>query len=363
MSSISFNGVSKAFGRVQAVRDCHLDVEDRSVLAILGPSGCGKTTLLRMLAGFLRPDRGRIFLGTEDVTDLPPFRRNLGFVFQSYALFPHLTVAENLAFGLKMRRLGGAEIAGRTRQYLDLVQLGHAHERYPDELSGGQQQRVALARALSVEPDVLLLDEPLSALDRKLREEMQGELKSLQRTVGVTTILVTHDQEEALTIADRIVVMSEGQIEQIGTPEEIYEAPRTRFVAKFVGTANFIEGKLHGTGSFRSDCGRTFVLDPALLDGHGADGLLIRPEKIRVHDEPPAGRPNLFAARVTRATYQGQQTRLDLDVDGLTLTAVVPNLRRANRAYAARSHVYLEIDPGAFSVLRPSDNGPSTVRT
>jgi len=351
MSAIVFEQVAKSFGPVRAVAGCSLEIADGSFLAILGPSGCGKTTLLRMLGGFLTPDAGRILIGGRDVTHLPPFRRNLGFVFQSYALFPHLTIADNVAFGLRMRRLGAAEIAARVRKYLELVRLPGAEDRYPDQLSGGQQQRIALARALAIEPDVLLLDEPLSALDRKLREEMQAELKEIQAALGVTTLLVTHDQEEALTMADRIVVMSAGQVEQVGPPEEIYEAPRTRFVADFVGVSNFFEGAVapEDRSLFRTRGGTALRIAP---NGHAPEGgVILRPEKITVHRSRPAGTPaNLHPARVVRVLYQGQKTRVDLTLADLRLTAMVPNARRGE-ALAPNDEVFVEMDPEGFRGL------------
>lgn len=348
MSAIFFESVSKSFGTVKAVRSCDLTVDDGSFVAILGPSGCGKTTLLRMLGGFLRPDSGRILLGRKDITHLPPFRRNLGFVFQSYALFPHLSIAENLAFGLKMRDLDSGTINTRVAHYLDLVKLGAARDRYPDQLSGGQQQRVALARALAIEPDVLLLDEPLSALDRKLREEMQSELKLMQRKVGVTTLLVTHDQEEALTVADRVVVMSDGRVEQVGSPEEIYETPRTRFVAGFVGVSNIIDGWLQSRGVFRSHAGPVFNIESAAALPDAPGTICIRPEKISLHDSRPANRPNVFEGRVVDTVYQGQQTRLALEVSGLALTATVANGRHLHNR---QTSIYVEIEPRYAQIL------------
>ena len=241
-AAIRLDQVTKTFdGRVVAVDDVTLDIEAGEFFALLGPSGCGKTTNLRMIAGFELPDSGRIHVGGRDITDLPVHKREMGMVFQSYALFPHRTVAENVAFGLRMRDVPRPDIERRVRAALALVALTGLEERKPSQLSGGQQQRVALARALVVEPPVLLCDEPLGALDRKLRQQMQFELKELQKRLGVTLVFVTHDQEEALAMSDRIAVMNEGRIEQIGAPTEIYEKPRTRFVADFIGEINLLD--------------------------------------------------------------------------------------------------------------------------
>jgi putative spermidine/putrescine transport system ATP-binding protein len=243
-AAIRLEAVTKTFdGQVVAVDDVTLDIEAGEFFALLGPSGCGKTTTLRMIAGFELPDSGRVHVGGKDITDLPVHRREMGMVFQSYALFPHRTVAENVAFGLRMRDVPKAEIAERVEAALALVALTGLERRRPAQLSGGQQQRVALARALVVEPPVLLCDEPLGALDRKLRQQMQFELKELQKRLGVTLVFVTHDQEEALAMSDRIAVMNRGRIEQVGAPTEIYEKPRTRFVADFIGEINILDDR------------------------------------------------------------------------------------------------------------------------
>jgi ABC-type Fe3+/spermidine/putrescine transport system ATPase subunit len=241
-ATIRLEQVTKTFdGRVVAVDDVTLDIEAGEFFSLLGPSGCGKTTSLRMIAGFELPDSGRVHVGGRDITDLPVHKRDMGMVFQSYALFPHRTVAENVAFGLRMRDVPKPEIARRVQAALAQVALTGLEERKPGQLSGGQQQRVALARALVVEPPVLLCDEPLGALDRKLRQQMQFELKELQKRLGVTLVFVTHDQEEALAMSDRIAVMNHGKVEQVGAPTEIYERPRTRFVADFIGEINILE--------------------------------------------------------------------------------------------------------------------------
>src|SRR5262245_44846157 len=255
MARLDLEHVSKHFGPTVAVREVSLDVRDGEFVVLLGPSGCGKTTTLRMIAGFLAPTGGKVRVGGKDVTTLPPWKRNAGMVFQSYALFPHLTVAENVAFGLQMRKLPKPEIPGRVAEALALVRLGGLADRLPRQLSGGQQQRVALARALVIRPDVLLLDEPLSNLDAKLRETVRVEIRELQRQLGTTTVMVTHDQEEALIMADRLVVMSEGSVRQVGTQRDLYERPADRFVAGFVGRSNLLPGRMVGPGRFQTEGG------------------------------------------------------------------------------------------------------------
>src|SRR5262245_57438579 len=252
MARLELSHLSKHFGGTVAVRDVTLDVGDGEFIVLLGPSGCGKTTTLRMIAGFVAPTAGRVRLGGRDVTTLPPWQRNAGMVFQSYALFPHLTVAENVAFGLEMRSMATTEIEPRVKEALRMVRLAGYEQRLPRELSGGQQQRVALARALAIRPDVLLLDEPLSNLDAKLRETVRVEIRELQRQLGITTVMVTHDQEEALIMADRLVVMSDGAVRQVGTQQELYERPADRFVAGFVGRSNLLAGTMAGPGRFET---------------------------------------------------------------------------------------------------------------
>src|SRR6187401_1914200 len=253
MAKLELIDLSKRYGEQAAVAGVTLDVPDGEFLVLLGPSGCGKTTTLRMIAGFVEPSGGTATIGGTDVTHLPPWRRNTGMVFQSYALFPHMTVAENVAFGLEMRKLARPEIAARAKEVLRLVRLESYAERLPRELSGGQQQRVALARALAVRPDVLLLDEPLSNLDAKLREEVRIEIRELQRQLGLTTIMVTHDQEEALSVADRLVVMADGEICQIGSQRDLYERPTDPFVASFVGRSTSLKGRVMEAGRFRTE--------------------------------------------------------------------------------------------------------------
>ena len=282
MAFLELSGVEKRFSGVVAVEDFNLAAERGEFVSFLGPSGCGKTTTLRMIAGFEEPTAGSISIDGREVTDVPPNRRNVGMVFQSYALFPNMTVANNVAFGLKMRRRSGADIDKRVGELLELIHLPDKADQYPYQLSGGQQQRVALARALAYEPTILLLDEPLSALDAKIRVALRHEIRQIQRQLGITTVYVTHDQEEALELSDRIVVMSQGRIEQIGTPFEIYNFPATSFVASFVGTLNAIEAKVVDAASGRLSLAGHEVRTTSTLAGSAGQAVTvaIRPEMI-----------------------------------------------------------------------------------
>jgi putative spermidine/putrescine transport system ATP-binding protein len=302
MSDLRLEHLGKTFGAFSAVEDLSLVVAEGELLVLLGPSGCGKTTTLRMIAGFIEATSGRIILGGRDITYVPPYHRNTGFVFQSYALFPHLSVFENVAFGLEMRRLGRSAIKAKVADALRLVRLAALGERMPRQLSGGQQQRVALARALVVAPEVLLLDEPLSNLDAKLRQEVRAEIRELQRRLGLTTVLVTHDQEEALTMADRLVVMNEGRLQQIGTQRELYDHPQNRFVASFIGRSNFFEGQVTTSGRFHTAGGLEIAFTSGTPD---CRILAVRPEKLRIGH---GGAPNCFPGVIELATYRGSQT-------------------------------------------------------
>jgi len=315
-TAVALNGVSKRFGETVALDDVSLVVRRGELMTLLGPSGCGKTTLLNLVAGFLVPDHGEIAIDRERVTDLPAFRRQIGIMFQSYALFPHMSVAANVGYGLKMRRRPKAEIARRVDEALELVKLAGLADRRPRQLSGGQQQRVALARALVIRPKVLLLDEPFSALDRNLRGAMQVELKQIQKQLGVTTIFVTHDQSEALSLSDRIAVMTAGRIRQLGTPDEIYRQPSDRFVASFVGDVNVLRARLeriNGTVAVVA-LGEARVDVPSQpLAGASAGSsidLFLRPEQLSVVEHGPAAIHGVIAAQI----YQGGHVDLYVDV-------------------------------------------------
>ena len=301
MSDLELRNLSKAYGAMLAVSNVNMTVEAGELVAFLGPSGCGKTTTLRMVAGFIEPTSGEILVQGKDISALKPNHRDMGMVFQSYALFPHMTVERNIAFGLVARRTPSAEISGRVAAALELVGLTGLGGRYPKQLSGGQQQRVALARVLALRPKLLLFDEPLSNLDAKLRVQMRHEIRSLQQEVGITSLFVTHDQEEAMTLADRIAVMNNGSIEQIGTPAEIYDNPRTRFVADFIGTTNLIDGRFDG-GRFVAASG----LVVPYVDGVSAEAgpivLSVRPEKIELS---PAQPDSALSGRIVRAIRLG----------------------------------------------------------
>ena len=350
--------LTKTFGVTRAVEDVSLDIEPGELFFLLGPSGCGKTTLLRCVAGFHRPDRGRVFIGDEDISDLPPYRRDTGMVFQGYALWPHMTVRANVAFGLRMRRLPRHEIARRVDEALTLVKMGDLAERKPNALSGGQQQRVALARALVVQPRCLLLDEPLSNLDAKLRLEMRGEIRRICREAGLTAIYVTHDQKEALSIADRLAVMHEGRIAQIGTPSDVYRRPASKFTAEFIGETNFVDGcvvEAEGTRLvLNTPIGRLACEGDAVSVEPGTPVTLsIRPEVVRLGSEAAA--ENRFTGAVHHTVYLGETARhrVTLPSDGggeVTLHAFELNPKTVARDAAEACDVW--IDPRDIVVLR-----------
>ena len=336
---IEMHGVSKRFGAAIALDEVSLTIRENEFYALLGPSGCGKTTLLRVIAGFETPDEGDVSLDGKDLLAIRPNRRPVNMMFQSYALFPHLNVFNNVAYGLRMDRVRGSELEQRTQDALAMVQLDGLESRRPNQLSGGQRQRVALARALVKHPRVLLLDEPLGSLDKKLRGQMQIELKRLQHAVGITFIVVTHDQEEALEMADRIALMRDGRIEQEGTPEELYERPANHFVADFIGDMNFFAGTRAADG-VRLETG-------TILRGHGDAGaespawLAVRPEKIALSAERPArAEDNALEAEVVDISYSGQHLSIRLRVpeaDALVLAKVDtadPNVAGIERGQA-----------------------------
>ncbi len=351
---VELQSVTKRFGEVTAVDEVSLSVLKGEFLTLLGPSGCGKTTLLRMIAGFEAPDSGRVILAGRDVTDVSPNERNVTTVFQHYALFPHMTVSGNVAFGLERRRVARDEIKRRVGAALEMVRLAGLETRQPSELSGGQQQRVALARALVLEPRVLLLDEPLAALDLKLRKQMQLELKSLQRRLGISFVYVTHDQEEALTMSDRIVVMNAGRIEQTGRAQEIYERPLTEFVAGFIGVSNVIEGVIESVSDGYSSVrigNATINVGSAGLQKSARVRLLVRPEKISLSTE--ASHQGLVG-EIESAVYLGESTQLRVSLgDGQALTVLEQN-RLAFQSTEARigQRVFLHWEPDSAVILR-----------
>ncbi len=340
--------VAKRFGPTVAVGGVSLDIEEGCFFTLLGPSGCGKTTLLRVVAGFHLPDRGEVYLRDRRITHLAPHLRGTAMVFQEYALFPHMTVEENVAYGLRMRRVPAAQARARVARVLELVGLVGQEGKYPHQLSGGQQQRVALARALVVEPEVLLLDEPLSNLDAKLRVRVREELRELQRRLGQTTVYVTHDQEEALALSDRIAVMNEGRVLQVGTPEEIYLRPKNRFVAEFVGVANFLEGYWVGPGVVRTGTGELRVAEAAAPQGRAL--LAVRPEEVRLHRGAPDGAVNLLRGRVRSVTFLGSVRRCTVEMDGVSWVVDV----RGEESVRPAEEVYLEVPPGGVRVVDES---------
>jgi spermidine/putrescine transport system ATP-binding protein len=323
-ADVRLASVTKRFDDVAAVDDVSLEIPRGSFFALLGPSGCGKTTSLRMIGGFEEPTAGTIYLGDRDVTGLPPYKRDVNTVFQNYALFPHLNIFENVAFGLRRRGMRGGELNERVSDALTLVDLAGFERRKPRQLSGGQQQRVALARALVNRPRVLLLDEPLGALDLKLRKEMQLELKRIQHDVGITFVHVTHDQEEAMTMADRIVIMNGGHIEQLGTPTELYESPRTAFVAGFLGVSNLLEGTAVAEDRVRLVDGTEVRCPRDLLAGRtGTVWIGVRPEKLRIG----GGDGNTLSGTVRESAYIGVSTQYILDTPAGPVTVYVQNDR------------------------------------
>jgi ABC-type Fe3+/spermidine/putrescine transport system ATPase subunit len=343
MSTLTLANVTRAFGDFTAVDDVSLKVADGEFVTLLGPSGCGKTTTLRMVAGFMSPDRGEIWFGERRMTDVPPHRRNTAMVFQSYALFPHMSVADNIAFGLRMRKLSAAEQASRIAEALDMVSLRGLEKRRPGELSGGQQQRVALARAIVTRPDILLFDEPLSNLDAKLREKVRVEIRDLQRNLGITTLYVTHDQSEAMAVSDRIVVMNRGRIEQEGDPASIYRRPRSVFVADFLGAANIVDILAIENGVAETPVGR-FALDGSEPVGNASLKLSWRPEDMQPVN---TGAGNIRDALVRSLVFRGNFVELTVEAGGHLLRAQIDSespLREGDR-------VSLAVAPGRARIV------------
>lgn len=319
-SALIFDAINKTFGDTVAVDNLSLTINNGELFFLIGPSGCGKTTSLRMVAGFEEPDSGAIRFNQRDLTALPPHQRNTGMVFQNYALWPHLTVRGNVEYGLKVRKLFAADRARKVQEALEMVRLHNLENRYPNQLSGGQQQRVALARALVIRPDVLLLDEPLSNLDAQLRLEMRHEIRRLHQATGITTLYVTHDQEEALSVASRIAVLKDGILQQVGTPREIYRQPHSRFVAEFIGETNFIPGIFRGTNNtfcqIETAFGEITAAIPSVLPKDGDHvSCSIRPEAWHLIDSQITGKENLFPATMQESMYLGSSDQYKITLN------------------------------------------------
>ncbi|MGE0803547.1 MAG: ABC transporter ATP-binding protein [Lautropia sp.] len=350
---IALRKLHKSYQDVVAVKHVDLDVAQGEFVTLLGPSGCGKTTTLRMIAGFTTPTSGTIAMAGTDVTRRPPHKREVGLVFQSYALFPHMTVRDNVGFGLRMRRLPAAEIRRRVGEALELVKLAGLSERLPRELSGGQQQRVALARALVIRPQLLLLDEPFGALDKQLRDHMQKELRALQRQLSLPTLFVTHDQGEALSMSDRVVVMNAGGVEQIGTPLDVYERPGSEFVATFLGHSNILDAEVQQIGTatvLRS--GPLVIPANRTAASLGSGRVMIRPERVALH--AGQARDDRTSARVVATSYFGSSIEYVLDVQGIRLEAVTANPGAGFDRFAVGDTVDVEIPADAVWPLPDS---------
>jgi putative spermidine/putrescine transport system ATP-binding protein len=360
MAYLELHGLRRTFGQVVALDGIDVALEAGEFLSLLGPSGCGKTTALRLVAGFDRPDAGRIVVGGKDLTRVSPNRRDMGMVFQAYSLFPNMTAEQNVEFGLRIRKNKRGPRRNRVQELLDLVGLGHAGKRYPHQLSGGMQQRVALARALAIEPRVLLLDEPLSALDAKVRVQLREEIRRIQTQLGITTLYVTHDQEEALSVSDHVAVMSAGRIEQIGTPSEMYSAPATPFVAEFIGTMNRLEARVVDgrTGEVVHD-GARLTVDAARGRTNGDRVLvLVRPELLELERSPhTADGDNTLAGEVVTHTFLGSVTRLKILGEGTTLIADVPTARVDSLPIG--THVVARVPAAGTRLLSLDEEPPS----
>ena len=355
MASVQLANITKKFDDVTAVEDLSLKVNDGEFFSLLGPSGCGKTTILRMIAGFYHPTAGEIFFDDRNVSVLPPNKRNTGMVFQNYALFPHMTVFENVAFGLRARKVPAPERRERVRNALELVNLADFENRHVTQLSGGQQQRVALARAIVIEPEILLLDEPLSNLDAKLRRETRDQIQRLQRELGTTTIYVTHDQEEALTLSDRIALMEKGVCQQIGTPHEIYNHPANAFVASFMGRSNIMRGTIVESKTDRQpvlmvdvEGGIQLRISDSESERSGNTILSVRPETIilRKNDED---RINTFEGEVKLKQFNGYVVEYEVDVRGISFNVIA--LNEEDRVFDIHEKVYLEIPASKISII------------
>lgn len=355
-SMVEIRDVTKVFGSFVALDRVSLDIKEGEFMTFLGPSGCGKTTCLRLISGFDQPTTGEVYIGGKNVTNDPPYKRDVNQVFQSYALFPHLTVRENIEFGLRMKKMPPAEMKQRVDWDISITSLQGMEDRKPAQLSGGQRQRVALARAIVCEPKVLLLDEPLSALDAKLRTQMRAELKNLQKRLGITFIFVTHDQEEALSMSDRIAVMNKGRVEQIGTAAEIYHHPRTEFVASFIGETNIVEAEVLEVREGKLLCRLEGGLDLWIRGNDSLPGskmlVSVRPEKIHLHRAQPPGADNVFRARITSEVFKGAVDDMTLVTDGsLELEALLANEGADAPEFHEGEQVWCSVHPQDISLL------------
>ncbi|MFD0867881.1 ABC transporter ATP-binding protein [Chlamydia abortus] len=347
MQKITFEHVSKYFGTVKAVNDAHFTIQEGEFFTLLGPSGCGKTTLLRTIAGFYRQEEGNIYFGDRLVNEVPTHERNIGMVFQNYAIFPHMTVFENVAYGLKARKVGKKEIEQRVMEALEMVELTHLRDRVPSDMSGGQQQRIALARAIVIRPGLLLMDEPLSNLDAKLRIKMRTDIRKLQKELNITTIYVTHDQEEALAVSDRIAVLSDGCVQQIASPHEIYAYPRNQFVANFIGASNFIDCRVGAIDPLTGEApvelhGIRFPLK-LFRPGEGQALLSVRPEKIRI--ETGQTKDTLIPGVVRTVTYLGDKVSYSVDLGGQQVIEVQQHAVEPEHLISEKQKVYLDLQP------------------
>ena len=349
---ISIGDVTKTYGRTAALDNVNLEIASGEFITLLGPSGSGKTTLLMVLAGFIRPNSGQIRFGEREVTLLPPHKRDVGMVFQNYALFPHMTVARNLAYPLKLRGIARAEVEERVARALDMVQLVGFGERQVDQLSGGQRQRVALARAIIFEPRILLMDEPLSALDKKLREQMQIEVRHLHQRLGMTTVYVTHDQREALTMSDRIAVINHGRLRQIDKPQDLYERPNNRFIAEFIGESHFLPVEVRGGAAYLGE--RALRLAEPPRHQAPAQFLVLRPEKLKIVEATDAADLNVFSGQVKEFVYQGESSLLYVALADGQPIAIRQPAGNAQRAPLPGSPITLGLAP-ADTIIVPSE--------
>lgn len=331
---LKIRNVEKNFGKLQALKNVSLDIKEKEFFTLLGPSGCGKTTLLRVIAGFERPEKGQVLFNGKDNTSLPPWKKNIGFVFQNYALWPNKTVYKNIAYGLGLRKMSSKVIAEKVKWALDMVELANVEEKYPEEMSGGQQQRVAIARALVINPEILLLDEPLSNLDAKLRISLRKQIKQIQQRLGITAVYVTHDQEEALEISDRIAVMNKGKVLQVGVPEEIYKKPADKFIADFIGKANFIEGTIKEKSFILPSGEKIALLSKPELQGDAI--LFSRPEELQFSYKP---NPGWLQAVITDRSYLGNISRYKL-----SLQQNQSVLLETNTVFSVGETIYIKVN-------------------